>query len=208
MSSGSAYASATADRSKAAPAAYAPTFEAEDSRATAAVKSRLPQPGPLPLAARGSPPPANAAHEEWLRLEERLSSYGLRERKIDGDGNCQFRAFSDSLYGTPSHHDNLRMLAVSHIRSNRALFEAFLPEPFEEYCTKMLKLGTWGDACTLKALSDYFGCEVNLITSYPTNWFLRVLPEAKKTNKEVWLCFHAEVHYQSLEIAFPIFSDR
>jgi hypothetical protein len=39
-----------------------------------------------------------------LLLKRRLEVLGLSMKKIEGDGNCQFRAVSDQLYGTQDHH--------------------------------------------------------------------------------------------------------
>ena len=35
---------------------------------------------------------------DHVRLRERLSMYGLDEREVRGDGNCQFRALSDQIF--------------------------------------------------------------------------------------------------------------
>lgn len=42
----------------------------------------------------------NAAQRERKRMLDRLQLYGLKERQVKGDGNCQFRALSDQLFGT------------------------------------------------------------------------------------------------------------
>ena len=55
---------------------------------------------------------ASAAHQ---RLLNRLKLYELTELKVDGDGNCQFRAFSDQLYRTPIHHKSVRNDIVNQV---------------------------------------------------------------------------------------------
>ena len=37
-------------------------------------------------------------------MEERLALYGLRERDVVGDGNCQMRAISYQLFQTEDKH--------------------------------------------------------------------------------------------------------
>ena len=44
------------------------------------------------------PPDPTSALPDRQRLEVRLDRYGLVERIVKGDGNCQFRALSDQLY--------------------------------------------------------------------------------------------------------------
>jgi len=36
---------------------------------------------------------------EHQRLQRNLQQYALKELSMDGDGNCQFRALADQLYG-------------------------------------------------------------------------------------------------------------
>ncbi|KAF3639153.1 hypothetical protein FXO38_22837 [Capsicum annuum] len=46
------------------------------------------------------------------RLMERLKLYDVVERKVSGDGNCQFRALSDQIYGSSEHHKFMREQVV------------------------------------------------------------------------------------------------
>lgn len=57
------------------------------------------------------------------RLESRLKLYGLCERKIKGDGACQFRSVSDQLYRTQDHH-----LEVALPREAVDLTHTFVPK--------------------------------------------------------------------------------
>ena len=52
------------------------------------------------------------------RLRQRLRLYGMQMLRIAGDGNCQFRSISRSLYGTEEHHAFVRRAAVEHLRSH------------------------------------------------------------------------------------------
>lgn len=48
------------------------------------------------------------AREDRRRMEERLKLYGLRERDVVGDGNCQMRAISYQLFNTEDRHNEVR----------------------------------------------------------------------------------------------------
>ena len=61
------------------------------------------------------------------RLEMRLKKYGLCERKIKGDGNCQFRAVADQLYRDSKFHLDVRRIAVHQLRSNQSSYAQFVP---------------------------------------------------------------------------------
>ena len=49
-------------------------------------------------------------------LRRRLDGLGLRENEVDGDGNCQFRAIADQLYGSPDRYAEVRANIVEHLR--------------------------------------------------------------------------------------------
>lgn len=57
----------------------------------------------------------------------------------------------------------------------------------------MAKDGTWGDHVTLKAVADYFGVLLNLLTSYSDASYIKVEPTTLKSRRELWLSFWAEV---------------
>ena len=83
-------------------------------------------------------------------LCHRLEMYGLCERRVKGDGNCQFRALSDQLYQTPHTHKAVRKLVVERLQSHAKLYSAYVPADYEEYCSSMELSGTWGDHITLQ----------------------------------------------------------
>jgi hypothetical protein len=57
----------------------------------------------------------------------RLRKYNLCERKIKGDGNCQFRAVADQLYRDSKFHLDVRRIAVHQLRSNPTTYSQFVP---------------------------------------------------------------------------------
>jgi hypothetical protein len=70
---------------------------------------------------------ANICKLVTCRLEMRLKKYGLCERKIKGDGNCQFRAVADQLYRDSKFHLDVRRIAVHQLRSNQSSYAQFVP---------------------------------------------------------------------------------
>ena len=66
-------------------------------------------------------------------LRRRLEERGLRENEVDGDGNCQFRAIADQLYGSPDRYAEVRANIVEHLRSNSSRYSAFVPESYDAF---------------------------------------------------------------------------
>ena len=108
-------------------------------------------------------PPLNGPES---RLALRLDVHGLEEFAVRGDGNCQFRALADQLWRNEDDHAELRALAVQQLRAAPNLYEGFVPSDFAAYCSSMAREGEWGDHVTLKAVADYFGLRINLVTSF------------------------------------------
>lgn len=136
------------------------------------------------------------AEEE--RLLARLYSLGLDMEVQEGDGNCQFRALSFGLFGTPQHHAIVRRAAVNYIHRRKRDFEAFLGEDFRVWAKQMGKKGIWGDELTLRAACEAYGVVVNVVTSDASGWFLRYIPEHTMVRKEVFLSYIAPVHYNAI----------
>lgn len=59
--------------------------------------------------------------------------------------------------------------------------------------------GTWGDHVTLQAAADYYNIRIALVTSFPQESFIEVVPQRDQhAPRTVYLSFWAEVHYGSL----------
>jgi len=59
-------------------------------------------------------------------LLQRLDAYGLREKVVSGDGNCQFRALSDQLFRTPEFYEEVRKNVVGQLRKHAARYAAYV----------------------------------------------------------------------------------
>uniref|UniRef100_A0A2P2JFA8 OTU domain-containing protein n=1 Tax=Rhizophora mucronata TaxID=61149 RepID=A0A2P2JFA8_RHIMU len=111
---------------------------------------------PIPHVPRinGEIPSVDEATLDHQRLLDRLQVYDLVEHKVQGDGNCQFRALSDQFYRTPEHHEFLRQQVVYQLKSHPEIYEGYVPMAFEDYLEKMTRSGEWGDHVTLQAAAD------------------------------------------------------
>ncbi|XP_028776073.1 uncharacterized protein LOC114732862 isoform X2 [Neltuma alba] len=163
------------------------------------VGRRLSQMTPIPHVPRinGDIPSIDEATSDHQRLLDRLQLYDFVERKVPGDGNCQFHALSDQLYGTPEHHSVVRRQAVNQLKSHQ-IYEGYVPMEYGEYLEKMSKSGEWGDHVTLQAVADSYGVKIFLITSFKDTCCIEILPHFEKPKRVIFLSFWAEVHYNSI----------
>lgn len=146
----------------------------------------------------GDIPSTDEAISDHQRLLDRLHLYDLVEHKVQGDGNCQFRALSDQFYRTPDHHKFVRQQVVNQLKSHNDMYEAYVPMDYGDYLKKMSKSGEWGDHVTLQAAADSYGVKIFVITSYKDTCYIEILPKSQKSKRVIFLSFWAEVHYNSI----------
>ncbi|XP_044506517.1 OVARIAN TUMOR DOMAIN-containing deubiquitinating enzyme 9-like isoform X1 [Mangifera indica] len=146
----------------------------------------------------GEIPSIDEATLDHQRLLERLLVYDLVECKVQGDGNCQFRALSDQIYRTPDHHEFVRQQVVNQLKSYPEMYEGYVPMAYGDYLEKMSKSGEWGDHVTLQAASDLYGVKIFVITSFKDTCYIEILPNVERSNRVIYLSFWAEVHYNSI----------
>lgn len=104
-------------------------------------------------------PTVEESRADHTRLEGRLQLYGLREKHIAGDGNCQFRALADQLWGSADRHAEVRRTVLAQLRAKPGEYEVFVTEPYDAYLSRMARDGTWGDHLTLQARGSFrSGC--------------------------------------------------
>ncbi|WOL12599.1 hypothetical protein Cni_G21366 [Canna indica] len=143
-------------------------------------------------------PSFSDASLDHQRLIQRLNAYGLYEVKVSGDGNCQFRALSDQLYRSPDYHKNVRKDIVKQLKEFRYYYEGYVPMKYKRYYKKMGKSGEWGDHVTLQAAADKFQAKICLLTSFRDTCFIEIVPQSQAPQRELWLSFWSEVHYNSI----------
>ncbi|KAF7044726.1 hypothetical protein CFC21_053919 [Triticum aestivum] len=158
----------------------------------------------------GDIPSFDEAFSDHRRLLDRLVLYGLVELKVNGDGNCQFRALSDQFYRTPEHHRFVRQQVVNQLESHPEIYAGYVPMDYREYLKKMPKNGEWGDHVTLQAAADLYGVKIFILTSFRDTCYIEILPVVQKSNRVICLSFWAEVHYNSIypEGELPVVENR
>mmetsp|Transcript_115309 Transcript_115309/g.330981 ORF Transcript_115309/g.330981 Transcript_115309/m.330981 type:complete len:184 (-) Transcript_115309:95-646(-) len=153
------------------------------------------QPPPNDAAAAARDREENPSRERLARL---LRRHGVKERDVAGDGNCQFRALSDQLYGSEDHHASVRQLVVAQLTKEPDRYTGFVPGRFRDYVGGMARDGTWGDHVTLQAAADALGVEIHVLTDFLTDGYLEVVPKERKSQRVLRISFWAEVHYNSV----------
>eukprot|EP00210_Caulerpa_lentillifera_P000793 g768.t1 len=126
-------------------------------------------------------------------LEEKLRVYGMQEKSMKGDGNCQFSSLSDQLYNSPSYHLDVREMVVEQLRENPDIYASYVPGIYEDYVQKMEGEGEWGDHVTLQAAADVLGVRIYVLTSFRNESFIEVQPREQKSERCLYLSFWAEV---------------
>mmetsp|Transcript_26992 Transcript_26992/g.58755 ORF Transcript_26992/g.58755 Transcript_26992/m.58755 type:complete len:184 (-) Transcript_26992:277-828(-) len=153
------------------------------------------------------PPETDATHIGRERVARRkegnlaklLRSQNLREKEVLGDGNCQFRALADQLYGQEDHHQTVRGLVIQQLEAGAEHYHGFVPGRYSDYLKAMARSGTWGDHVTLQAAADILGVRINVLTDYITDGFIEVIPQQQKSEKILKITFWQEVHYNSVQ---------
>ncbi|GAV75810.1 OTU domain-containing protein [Cephalotus follicularis] len=172
----------------------------DDSVLNCEVSKRLNQMIPIPHVPRinGDIPSIDEATSDHERLLNRLQLYDFVEVKVQGDGNCQFRALSDQLYGEPDYHKSVRRQVVNQLKSHPDIYEGYVPMEYADYVKNMSRSGVWGDHVTLQAAADLYCVKISVITSFKDTCYIEILPKEQKIRKVIFLSFWAEVHYNSI----------
>jgi len=119
---------------------------------------------------------ANAAGGNWgggggwerafRRDDELLRACGFWCKKVEADGACLFRAFSDQLQGDGgSGHMELRKKCVAFLESNKAEFAPFVEGNFKAYCSRLSRPTEFAGEMEVQALSRTLG--VNALIHRP-----------------------------------------
>ncbi|KAL1313730.1 hypothetical protein HN51_040336 [Arachis hypogaea] len=156
----------------------------------------------------GEIPSVDEATSDHQRLLDRLQLYDFVEHKVQGDGNCQFRALSDQLFHAPDRHKFVRRQVVNQLKSNPEIYDGYVPMEYGDYLEKMSRSGEWGDHVTLQAAADSFGVRIFVMTSFKDTCCIEILPHFEKPKGVIFLSFWAEVHYNSIYPQGDIPSDE
>ncbi|XP_043816188.1 OVARIAN TUMOR DOMAIN-containing deubiquitinating enzyme 11 isoform X2 [Manihot esculenta] len=159
--------------------------EEENSNVAGKLGKRLSHLDSIPLTPRinGEIPDVNEATLDHERLSERLTTYGLAELQMEGDGNCQFRALADQLFRNPDYHKHVRKQVVKQLKHFKKLYEGYVPMKYRSYLKKMKKPGEWGDHVTLQAAADRFEAKICLVTSFRDTCYIEITPKDKNPTR-------------------------
>jgi len=142
---------------------------------------------------------AIVAGKELLR--QRCKFLGFRMVDMEDDGNCQFRAFAQELFGKQDLHGDVRSRIVAYLMKNSETYSSFFEEhEWEEYIQKMSHMQTWGDELTLRICAEAFAVRIHLLTSTEENWYMIYDPVDgfKSGARELFLTYLAPIHYNTL----------
>jgi len=95
----------------------------------------------------------------YTRYVQALLAQGMQIERMEGDGNCMFRAVSHQVYGSPEHHRIVREACMAYMESERAYFEPFVVgggRAFGAYVEHKRQDGVWGDDLELQAMCEIY----------------------------------------------------
>lgn len=134
-----------------------------------------------------------------LPAHSRLAELGVRRRACVSDGNCQFRAISDQLYGTQKYHSRVRTAVCQHIIQHKQEYSPFFDhedyENFDDYLSDMFLDGTWGDNITLLAASAVFDIVIDV---YNAHEIKQIYNNIITSSKQVIRLYLDDEHYTSV----------
>jgi len=119
---------------------------------------------------------------------------------MEDDGNCQFRALSQELFGTQRWHGEVRKHATAYMRKRPHDFSIYFEgeSAWQKYVRDMAVNGTWGDELTLRAVADALRVKIHVLTSDEENWYLQYEPAAHSHVRELFLAYISPIHYNTL----------
>jgi hypothetical protein len=146
-------------------------------------------------------------------MRERLKLYGMTEKKIRGDGNCQFRSIADQISGSEENHAEFRKLCVDWLKKNESYkidattkLSDFLETDhfptWADYCDYMARDASWGDHITLIALAEVLQTRIWILSNVKSDAKLSpvtvIEPREVDQNRCIFLAHWHERHYSSL----------
>ena len=144
--------------------------------------------------------------EQEIKFQKIMENNGFLIKKVVGDGNCMFRAFSDQVYGSEKYHNVLREKCMDYLVIQKRFFQEFIEGDFDCYINEKRKDGIWGDDIELEALSEIYNRPIEIYSGSEKP--LRCFHEDKKlylnnTNKgivitPIRLSYHGRKHYNSI----------
>jgi OTU domain-containing protein 5 len=95
-----------------------------------------------------------------------MKALNLQVVRMDGDGNCLFRAVAHQIYGDAEAHLLVREKCMAYILAGADYFKAFIAdENIQAYCARKAKSGVWGDDVELQALSEIYDRPIQIFAN-------------------------------------------
>ena len=135
--------------------------------------------------------------------------HAMRERRVDPDGNCLFRAASVALSGRydmlpreeTERARKLRLDVVEFMRKNKESFKSFIQDhkDFDEYTRSMANETVWGGELEVSAIARLHRRPVHVYTRTETQYVLLSQYPAGSLDcgDKISLLFHGR-HYDAL----------
>jgi len=126
----------------------------------------------------------------------------LKTCRIEPDGNCLFRSFSQILTGTQENNSQLRAIIVSFILDNGSLLQSVCTNVEEHINTsKMANHGTWGTEIEIFAMATILNCRIYVYSKHgkDNNWleYKRLKTDMKDIHAdEVIMISNMSHHYE------------
>ena len=116
---------------------------------------------------------------ERVHLNRTLRENGLCEKPIKGDGNCQFRAVADQLWGDEDKYYTVKQCAIHDLETNHRRDPEFMWPTSEHdgYIDRLKRNGTYGDDLTLHAIANDMGIRIIVISDFAQENVKCVYPE-------------------------------
>ncbi|KAI0706013.1 hypothetical protein C8T65DRAFT_234108 [Cerioporus squamosus] len=113
---------------------------------------------------KGKPIVTNPEENSQM-LNAQLRELGLYAAHTVGDGNCLFRALSDQLYGTPTHHLKLRADICNWIEQHKERYAPFVEDErgLDHHLSCMRQQATYGGHLELSAFAHMTKRNVKVI---------------------------------------------
>ena len=152
----------------------------------------------------------NESQEEKIKIN--LEKLNFFIKKMEGDGNCMFRAVSDQIYGNEDYHNIIREKCMKYLLIEKKFFSQFIEggeKEFDNYVNMKSKSGVWGDDVELQAISEIYNRPIEIYCGLdkPLKTFHENINEfnmKKNDNKEVVIIspirisYHGNEHYNSI----------
>lgn len=126
-----------------------------------------------------------------------LSTYPVLKPGPGGD--TLFEALSLAMLGSQSQHLFLRKRLIDYMSSNRNEYSGFLGDDYSAYLRYMSTPGAAGDELALRALADFLGVPINVVTGDEVIWCLRYPPKQKRKDREICLAVAPAARFSLLK---------